>query len=1226
MADTRIKAGQFYGVIGHGTDGYFLMTNADGSMSWAEGGASGPSVTSVDYPGDDTAADPAGGQTVVLTGTNFGSSMTVSIGGTTAPSVAHDSSTQLTITTPAKAAGDYDIVVTNTVTGASGTFVNGISYNGIPTWTTAAGSLGTFESETTISTITLQATEPDGGTITFNITNGALPSGLSLTGANIDGTTTAESSTTLYSFTIEAIDDENQSTPRNFSITVNSAAIIPSENFTINTYTGNGSSQSIEGKIGTAADFNGSSSVITHASRLGLGTNPTHSVSLWVNFAGTSNQNLYGFGDTTTAYVHSGIQVDSSLSRIYHDNNGSADLLTNYSFSTGQWYHIVLTYDSSTSGMVLYVDGTQIATGTITLNITSSAFRIGRRPGYNNNYVDGKIEQFRVFNKALSSSEVTTLYGEPSNPSSASTTDIFDDGSGVALYNFKEGAKDTGGVNGYIGAGGVFDGSSSYTTINSTSTTPFDASSEDFSISAWINVSSFQNDACVISKWGSTSTDQSYFFGFNGSADNTKLIVYEKSGSTTHVINSTSTTITTGNWFHVAYVRNSTQTIIYINGVAETFSNTNTINSGNSQPIIVGRQDGYPGTSFNGKIDQMRLFNKALSSSEVTTLYQETSASATKSTTDIFDDDSGVALYELEGNANDTGGSFGSLVTGSKIDLDVDGYTSGSVADLSGNSNTAAVTGATYGTDPNGGGYFDLDGASDYLQISSSTDFNSATNFTIEGWFKPDSLTSADHFFSIYSLSTPADRKFLLRLADADGDLEFASYNTGGNGASGVLETSNSNVRVIANQWNHIALSYQYSGTIEAFINGISAGTSSSSGTLNTVGSGDLYIGTLNGYIGSYDFDGKVGDVRFYDSALTSSQIVQNFNASKGSYGFAYNGTATNVSYGYDGTATNVDFVGTSFQPDLVWIKNRANGVTNSWHTLTDSVRGGGKRIFPNVSDAESADNYDVLSFQSNGFTIGTGSYVSWNGGSYVAWAWKAGGAYVTDTSGDLDADISANVEAGFSIVRPAVQTGINQSIPHGLDAAPELIIQKTTAAAQDWIVYAPSIFPPSTRKYLYLNRTDAATDGGTSAGSGYTGYSPNSVTDTFIYTPGVAGVSNYDYWFGKPNIMYCFHSVEGYQKIGTFQGTGTTSGNIVTTGFRPRFLMWKSTSATGNWQIVDSIRSPLVDKRNYLYPNLTQGEDVTSYDIVDFNDDSFQLKQQYTNKSGYTYIYLAIA
>ena len=246
MSNTKIKAGQFSGIVSNGTDGYFLMTNGDGTMAW-EAASTGPSVTSVSYPGDDLAADPVGGQTVVLTGTNFGSSMTVSIGGTTAPSVAHDSSTQLTITTPAKAAGDYDIVVTNTVTGASGTFVNGISYNGVPTWTTATGSLGTFDSETTISTITLQATEPDGGTITFNITNGALPTGLSLTGANIDGTTIAESSTTLYSFTIEAIDDENQATPRNFSITVNSAAPIPSENFTPKLYSGGSAGQVITG-------------------------------------------------------------------------------------------------------------------------------------------------------------------------------------------------------------------------------------------------------------------------------------------------------------------------------------------------------------------------------------------------------------------------------------------------------------------------------------------------------------------------------------------------------------------------------------------------------------------------------------------------------------------------------------------------------------------------------------------------------------------------------------------------------------------------------------------------------------------------------------------------------------------------------------------------------------------------------------------------------------------
>jgi hypothetical protein len=41
MSNTKIKAAQFHGVVGHGTDGYFLMTNADGSMSWSQGGATG---------------------------------------------------------------------------------------------------------------------------------------------------------------------------------------------------------------------------------------------------------------------------------------------------------------------------------------------------------------------------------------------------------------------------------------------------------------------------------------------------------------------------------------------------------------------------------------------------------------------------------------------------------------------------------------------------------------------------------------------------------------------------------------------------------------------------------------------------------------------------------------------------------------------------------------------------------------------------------------------------------------------------------------------------------------------------------------------------------------------------------------------------------------------------------------------------------------------------------
>ena len=250
MAQTKIKAGLFEGIIGNGTDGYFLMSNGDGTMTWSSI-IINPTITSIAYPGSVTAADPAGGETITVTGTGFDYGATVTVGGTAAPAVSYVSGTQITFTTPAKAAGDYDIVVTNTDTG-SATFINGISYNGIPTWTTAAGSLGTFASNTTISTITLQATEPDAGTITFSITNGALPTGLSLTGANIDGTTALETADTLYTFTVTATDDESQATPRTFTITVQKA-LINTENFAPVIYTGNRQVRSIS--TGFATDF-----------------------------------------------------------------------------------------------------------------------------------------------------------------------------------------------------------------------------------------------------------------------------------------------------------------------------------------------------------------------------------------------------------------------------------------------------------------------------------------------------------------------------------------------------------------------------------------------------------------------------------------------------------------------------------------------------------------------------------------------------------------------------------------------------------------------------------------------------------------------------------------------------------------------------------------------------------------------------------------------------------
>ena len=210
MAQTRLKSGNLHMVGGdNGTSGQVLKSRADGTFEWGEA-INPPTFSSVDYPGSTTALDPAGGESLVINGGNFVSGITVTIGGTSASSVTLNSAIQITVTTPAKTAGTYDIVLTNT-NGGTATASNAVSYNGVPAFTNAAGSLGSVEEGSAVN-LSAAATEPDGGAITYAITSGSLPSGLSLnssTGA-ITGTAPSVSADTTSNFTVTATDNENQ--------------------------------------------------------------------------------------------------------------------------------------------------------------------------------------------------------------------------------------------------------------------------------------------------------------------------------------------------------------------------------------------------------------------------------------------------------------------------------------------------------------------------------------------------------------------------------------------------------------------------------------------------------------------------------------------------------------------------------------------------------------------------------------------------------------------------------------------------------------------------------------------------------------------------------------------------------------------------------------------------------------------------------------------------------
>ena len=162
-----------------------------------------PRISAVTYVGDDTAADIAGGQTIIITGSGFNYGAAVYVAGSIASVVSVVSSSQITFTSSAKAAGNYALVIVNP-DGASATFIPGMQYSGVPTWSTAAGSLGTVNMSTSFSSTLVASSDSP---VTYSIISGALPAGVTLNSTTgfISGTMPVVSVSTTYNFTVRAL-------------------------------------------------------------------------------------------------------------------------------------------------------------------------------------------------------------------------------------------------------------------------------------------------------------------------------------------------------------------------------------------------------------------------------------------------------------------------------------------------------------------------------------------------------------------------------------------------------------------------------------------------------------------------------------------------------------------------------------------------------------------------------------------------------------------------------------------------------------------------------------------------------------------------------------------------------------------------------------------------------------------------------------------------------------
>ena len=306
----------------------------------------------------------------------------------------------------------------------------------------------------------------------------------------------------------------------------------------------------------------------------------------------------------------------------------------------------------------------------------------------------------------------------------------------------------------------------------------------------------------------------------------------------------------------------------------------------------------------------------------------------------------------------------------------------------------------------------------------------------------------------------------------------------------------------------------------------------------------------------------------------------------------------------YTGNGSTQSVTGVGFQPDFTWLKNRSAAGS---HGLFDVARGATKRLSSDSTNAEDTLS-GVTSFDSDGFSLGS----DWNQAStnFAAWNWKANGTPVSNTDGTITSSVSANTESGFSIVS-YTGTGSAATVGHGLNQAPEIIISKNTGVTGDWLTLTTAV--DGSYDGLFLNLTSAKFDSSWTVPS-----------DTIINLSNVDTVLNTS---GRAVISYCFHSVEGFSKIGSYVGNGSTDGSFVYCGFRPAFVMIKRTDSTGNWFVYDSERDAYNQVEHILFPDSSSAETV-NISKLDFLSNGFKLRTTgaYLNASGGTYIFMAFA
>jgi hypothetical protein len=626
-----------------------------------------------------------------------------------------------------------------------------------------------------------------------------------------------------------------------------------------------------------------------------------YTFSIWIK-ASSNAVNQYVISKQIPNYLGYMLLLDSTMkigAVLSHNSNARIYFVSNSAIPSNEWVHLVWTYNGNglASGMSVYVNGAPFAITTVDDNLTSSPTNSGQlnisgRNGSFHREVNGELSNFSIFDTELSSTQITTLYnnGAPGDISSLSPTHWYKlDASAVYNSTSTEWSVDNNAYPSVYKSSLNFNGSSNY--IDCGNITALN-SQNAFSTSSWFKCTTPLSSSPVILNGGSSGTNLFYIQIVNSTS-----IRYNSAGTNK---DTTVSNIADGSWHHLATVHDGTLLHIYLDGVKQ---NSYTITAPTSEignNFIIGRYTLSSLSFFNGELSNISVFNTALSTPNIETLYNNGTPEASIS-------HSPVSWWKLDNTTTGIQDSAGSNNGTNNGATEYAGFVNELAGESLGMNSANLVVSDLQQTSGYSPYALDFDGIDDRLNCGNDSSLQITGAMTISYWLKGTSTFGSTGVGTLETLSNPG-YMFGPRTTN---EISFNIAST-----SSSLFNVATTQQITTTEWHHIVGVYTPSVSMKIYIDGqLSKTETSSIPSSQYAGGNDFVIG----YRACCKIDGQISNVAIWNTDLSSSEINEIYNQGRPSNLHNFSGTApvswwqigSNSSYN-SGAWTCLDEIGTN--------------------------------------------------------------------------------------------------------------------------------------------------------------------------------------------------------------------------------------------------------------------------------------------------------------------------